>query len=478
MRQLFDIDVVVIGFGSAGMTAAETAADLGLRVCVVERERAGGDCLWTGCVPSKALIASAKAAHVMRTAERFGLAAHDPIVDLAVVWRRCRAVRAEIAGGDDDPQRFIAKGVDVRWGSGRIVGEHAVDITGSDGTVSRVTGRIVLVCTGGRPAVPDIPGLVEAGFVTTETFFDLEEVPQRVVLIGGGPVAVELAQACRRLGIGVVVLEQGPTLLPREERELVASLTEVLVAEGVEVVTDVFVERVEPGLRVIGRSGTAERVWETDAVVVAVGRRVDASGLGLEAVGIAYDGHGVTVDRCGRTSVRSIYAAGDITGHQLFTHAAASQAVVAVRDAFYPGRARAAAVVPWATFTDPPLAHAGMTIAEATSRFGRRGVTVHRWSLDHNDRAHADDGRGAIVLVEHVSRWRRRLVGAHVLASGADELIGELALAIEQGSAVADLGSRVHVYPTIGTSVQQLGGRAALTRAARYRWLMQRGRRG
>ncbi|MEO5898917.1 MAG: FAD-dependent oxidoreductase [Ilumatobacteraceae bacterium] len=480
MTVAYDFDLVVIGFGSAGMTAAELGADLGLGVCVVERARAGGDCLWTGCVPSKALIASARVAHLMRTADRVGLAAHDPDVDLGAVWARARAVQQAIAVGDDDPARFTAKGIDIRWGTARLAGPHAVEMTSGDGDQSLLTARVVLVCTGGRPAIPEIAGLSEAGFMTNETLFDLVDVPRRLAFIGGGPIAVELAQACRRLGIATTILQRAPTLLTREEPELVAQLTAMLRHEGVEVATGVRIERVErvgTAALIVGTVDGVERRWETDAIVVATGRVVDTEALGLAAAGVVADDHGVHVDARGRTAIPSIYAAGDVTGRELFTHAAAQQAVVAVRDAFYPGRASTGAVVPWATFTDPQLAHAGSTIAEAAARFGTRRVEVHRWSLAHNDRAHTDASDGAIVLIEHVRPGRRRLVGAHVLAEGADELIGELVLAIERGMSVADLAGTVHVYPTIATSLQQLGGRAAVARAGRYRWLMRRGGR-
>jgi len=480
VAERFDADLVIVGMGSAGMTAAEFAAGLGLRVVAVERGRIGGDCLWTGCVPSKALIAAARRAHDRRTASQFGLPEHDPAIDLGAVWRRVRAVREEIAAGDDDPARFVTAGVDLRSGTAKLVGPHRLAITSDDAgvtTTTHVTTRATLLCTGSRPVVPPIPGLAEAGYFTNETLFEAENLPARLVFVGGGPIAVELAQACRRLGIETTVLQRGSRLLLKDEPELVELLTATLRDEGVDVRTGVDVVRVEPGPVVVGQVGNVERRWPTDAVVVATGRRVDLDGLGLEAVGVATNEQGIVVDDRLRTTVPSIYAAGDVAGRERFTHAAAYQAVTAVRDAFFPGRGRADALVPWATFTDPELAHAGLTVAEAEAEFGRRHVRVHRWSLAHNDRAHTDGDAGAIVLVEHVGRVRRRLVGAHVLAAHASELIGELVLAIEQRLPASALGGLVHVYPTRSTSIQQLGGQAALDRANRYRWLMRAGRR-
>ena len=465
--------MIVVGFGSAGMTAAEFAAGLGLRVCVVERDRAGGDCLWTGCVPSKALVAAARAAHVIRTADRFGLRASMSSIDRVAVWSRVRAIRDEVAAGDDDPARFEALGIAIRWGTGEIVGPHEVAVKDSQGAIEVVRGRMILICTGSRPSIPAIDGLEAVGFLTTDTLFDVTEVPARVVFIGGGAVSIELAQACARLGMSVTVLESAPVVLAGEEPELVAELERVLEREGVEVVTGVDIDRVSDGPVVHGVVDGERRQWATDAIVVAVGRTLDVDSLGLDAVGVTVREGAIAVDGRGRTSVDSIYAAGDVTGREMFTHAAAHQAVMALRDAFFPGRAPNDSLVPWTTFTDPELAHVGLTSVEATARFGGRRVRVHRWSLAHSDRAHTDRVEGSIVLVERVRFGRRRLVGAHVLSSHAGELIGELVFAIDRGMSVADLGSLIHVYPTIATSIQQLGGRAALDEALKYRWMMK-----
>jgi pyruvate/2-oxoglutarate dehydrogenase complex dihydrolipoamide dehydrogenase (E3) component len=478
VARVFETDLVVVGFGSAGMTAAEVAAGLGLRVTVVERGRPGGDCLWTGCVPSKAIIAAAAVVRQTTRAPSFGVAAAAADIDAAEVWRRMRGVREDIARGDDDPARFEALGVRVLWGAGRVVGPHEVVVEDDLGASTSLTAKVILVCTGGRPVVPPIPGLAEVGFLTNETLFDLERVPRRVLFLGGGPIAMEHSQAFGQLGIETTVLEVGNRVLGRDEPELVDQLVGFLAAEGVEMCCGVDVVRVEPGPVVVGFVGSVERRWEADAIVIAAGREVDVQGLGLAALGVVADHRGVVVDERGRTRVPSIYAAGDVVGRELFTHAAAHQAATAVRDAFFPGRGRVGAVIPWAIFTEPTLAHAGLTAAEARDRFGTRRVRVHEWSLDHNDRAHTDRTSGRILLVEHVGRLRTRLVGAHVLAAGAGEVINELVVAIERKMCVADLGGVVHVYPTIATSLQQLGGRAAVDRARRYRWLLGRsGRR-
>ncbi|MGH9267726.1 MAG: FAD-dependent oxidoreductase, partial [Acidimicrobiales bacterium] len=242
-------DLVIVGMGSGGMPAAELAASLGLRVGAVERDKVGGDCLWTGCVPSKALLAAAKVAHHLRTADRFGLPALPRAeVDTAEVWKRVRAVQHDIAGTDDSPERFERLGVELVRGAARLEADRTV-VVGEQ----RLRARFVLVCTGSRPAVPPVPGLADAGFLTSETLFEIERAPSRVVFIGGGPIAVELAQACGRLGVAVTVLQRGPTILGRDEPELVGVLARLLVAEGVDLRLDVETHRVErrPGAKVV-----------------------------------------------------------------------------------------------------------------------------------------------------------------------------------------------------------------------------------
>jgi pyruvate/2-oxoglutarate dehydrogenase complex dihydrolipoamide dehydrogenase (E3) component len=457
--------------GSAGIAAAELAAALGLDVAAVERERIGGDCLWTGCVPSKALLASARAAHQIRTAELLGLEAAEPEVDLARVWKRIRAVQEEIAATDDSRERFEALGVEIVEGDARLTGPHTVSVGGRE-----LHARFLLLCTGSRTSVPPVAGLSETGFVASETLFRLERVPRSFVIIGGGPVAVELAQGFSRLGIRVVLLELLPRLLAREEPELVEMLTAVLRREGVEVHVGAAAERVsvEDGLKVVSgtKDGAPFRV-EAEELLVAAGRTPRVDGLGLEEIGVEVGPGGVRVDGRLRTSVPSIYAAGDVAGRFLFTHSAAYEATIAVRNMFLPRSSRVPELVPWCTFTDPELAHAGLTVAEARERFGADRVRVRRIDLARSDRARADGTtEGAIILVTA----RERVVGAHVLAPAAGELIHELALLVHERRKLLDISGLVHVYPTYSTSINLLVAEAAYERARRFRWLARRRR--
>ncbi len=461
-------DLVIVGMGSCGMVASEFAAGLGLKVAVAERARVGGDCLWTGCVPSKALLASAKVAHHMRTADRFGLDPVEPAVDRRRVWKRVRSVQHEIAATDDDPARFQEMGIDIVRGHARLTGKHSVHVGDRE-----LSTRYVLLCTGSRPAVPAIPGLADAGYVTSETLFELERPPASFVNIGGGPIAVEMAQGFARLGISITLLQRGNRILPRDEPALADQLADVLRLEGADIRFDVVTERVavENGKKVVhGTEGGAPRRWEADEILVAVGRVPNVDDLGLEELGIETGPKGIAIDDRGRTRVDTVYAAGDLAGRHLFTHSAAYEGVRAVRDMFFPGKGRVTASVPWCTFTDPELAHAGLTEAEARDRHGG-DVDVWQHDLAHNDRARADGAsRGAIVIITH----KRTIVGAHVLAPAGGEMIHEFALAIEERVKLGDLAQFMHVYPTISTSVGQLAGDAAFKKAERLRWLVQR----
>lgn len=465
-------DLVIVGIGSAGLTAAELASHLRLRTAAVEAHRIGGDCLWTGCVPSKALLASAKVAHHVRTAERFGITAAEPAVDLAAVWRRIKDVQAEIAATDDSPERLADHVTDVVRGRATLAGPRVVEV---DGT--RLEARYVLLATGSRPAVPALPGLADAGFITSESVFELSEPPRSMIVIGGGPMGVELAQGLCRLGVAVTLVHRGARLLPRDEPDLAASLERVLRREGVEIHLGATPTRVtvEGGRKLVhARVDGTEIVVGAEEILLATGRTPNVDGLGLERLGIDVGPNGVVVDDRLRTSVPSVYAVGDLAGRALFTHSAAYEAAVALRNMFFPGWTRARALVPWCTFTDPELASVGLAVDEAVQRHGARHVEVWRRALSTSDRARAEGAtEGSVVIVTA----KGRLVGAHVLAPAAGELIQELTLAIRERVRLRDLASLIHVYPTVATSVQQLAGESAYDVVRRLGWLVRRVRR-
>lgn len=462
-------DLVVIGMGSAGIIAAEIAAsDLGLRVAAIDRDRFGGDCLWTGCVPSKALIASARAAHTIRGAKAFGVSAGEPAVDLAAVWRRIAAVQADIAATDDNPDRFRELGVEVIQGEALVTGPREVTVG------ERVLNtRYTLVCTGSRPFIPPIDGITDVDILTSENLFEIDRPPDSVIVVGGGPMACEISQALNRLGVTVTMIHRGDRLLPKDHSRHGEMIADVLRTEGVDVRLG------SPAVKVrSGRQGL--RVW-TDAgddvtaagVIVAAGRSPNAHRLGLDRLGIEITDRGVTVDAHNRTSVPTIYAVGDVTGRARFTHVAAYDAALAVRDMFLPGHGTPPGLVPWCTFTDPEVAHVGMTEEEAVDRYGRRKVRAHRRDLTVSDRARTDGvTTGEVVIVTSGGR----IVGAHVIAPHAGEMIHELTLAIRARLKLSDLSQLMHVYPTYSTAIGQIAGDHALRTASKLRSLAKAGR--
>ena len=458
-------DLIIVGMGSAGMVAAQFAPRLGVKVAAVEGGRVGGDCLWTGCVPSKALLASAKAAHAMRHADSYGIAPVEPVVDTAKVWARIHAIRDELAATDDNPDRFRTQGVDVLLGPARLTSPTTVRVG-----VKEHEARYILLATGSRPFVPPIPGLADAGYLSSERIFDLDRAPDSLVMVGAGPISIELSQALTRLGVPVTVLQKGGRVLEREEPALVERLVRRLRAEGVDLHVDVDVDRVsvsEDGMKTVH---AGERSWTAAEVFVGAGRRPNVEGLGLEDVGVEVGRRGVEADSKLRTNVESIYAAGDVVGRRLFTHSAGYEAVRAVRNMFLPGSSGGSFLVPWCTFTDPELAHAGLTEAQARSEHGDDAVAVWGQDLPHSDRARAEsaaDGEIRIVTV------KGRIVGAHALAPSAGELIGELALAIDRKLKLTELARLVHVYPTIAIAIQQIAGDAAYASAEKYSWLVR-----
>ncbi len=443
-------DLVVIGGGTAGLVTSAGAASLGLRVALVERDALGGDCLWTGCVPSKALIASARVAHDMRVADRYGLEPVSPAGGFGSVMDRLRRVRETVAV-HDDPDRFRQLGIDVRFGSAEVVGPHTVVVDGAS-----LEAKHVVIATGARPSVPPIPGLEDAGYLTHHTVFDLDEAPRHIGILGGGAIGVEFAQALRRLGSEVTVFEALPRLLPRDDEAAASVLARVLEAEGVRILTGTPVARVEPGPggthRLCALQGDGEVAVDVDRILVATGRRPNGDGLGLETVGVAVDRGTVVVDRTLRTAVKSIWAAGDVVGGPQFTHVADYQAKLVLRNIVSPLKARADySQVPSVTFTDPEVARVGLTAAEARDRFAK--VQVYSYGLADLDRSIVDGHTEGFV--EIITRNNGRIIGATIVARGAGELLPALVLAMRHRIPLKKLSHIVWAYPTVAEAVKR-----------------------
>jgi pyruvate/2-oxoglutarate dehydrogenase complex dihydrolipoamide dehydrogenase (E3) component len=439
-------DLIVIGGGSGGLTAATIAARVGARVLLVDKTALGGDCLFAGCVPSKALIASARLAHQMRHAARLGLAPVEPAVDLARVMARIRGVQDEI-GRHESPEAMRALGCEVQLGGARFVDPHTIAIGGRE----RAQGDRFVIATGSHAVPPALDGLAEAGFIDHVALFQLVRLPRRLAVIGGGPIGCEMGQALSRLGSQVTILQRRERLLPREEPEVSAHLTAVLAAEGIAVELDATprrVERTSAGKRIHFVVAGDERAVEVDEILVAAGRRATLDGLGLDAAGVATGPRGIVVDPALRTSQPHVFAVGDCAGGPQFTHWAEYEARVATRNALFRGREkRDPAIVPWVTFTDPEVARVGATESEA--RAADPGAHVHRFSFDRLDRAQTEGEPGGFAKV--VVDRRERVLGAHLIGHAAGEALAEWVLAISHPRAIAlpEIAAAIHAYPTI-----------------------------
>ena len=469
-------DLVVIGGGSAGLTIGKYGPALGARVAIVEAERLGGDCTWYGCVPSKALLASASAWALMNDAERFGLPARNPDepVDLARVMERIRRLQMQIYEESDSPEKLRAGGCDVIEGRGRFVGPDALEV---DGRIIR--SRYFCVATGSRPSLPPIDGIDACDCLTNQTVFQLQSLPLRLLVIGGGPIGLELGQAFARLGSRVTIVEMASQLAPNEDPELAAMLRAQLEAEGITVHTQCTAARVvqEDGvtrLSLRGDHGTAE--IEAEALLVAAGRVPNLDGLGLEAAGVQFDPvRGIRVGKTLRTTNPRIYAGGDVLGRYPFTHTAAYEAGLVMRNALFPYHENVDyRFAPWATFTEPALARVGMTEAQAREQHGD-AVHVYRHPFPRVDRALLDEKATGLVKLITAGR-RERIVGAHILGPSAGELVHEVVMAMHAGMSAADLAHIIFVYPTLSEGVRY----AALEpyernlREGRLPWLLRR----
>ncbi len=448
MNSEIKTDVCVIGGGSGGLSFAAGAVQMGARVVLLEGHRMGGDCLNYGCVPSKALIAAAKHAHEMTTGRPFGIGTSMPEVDYAAVMEHVADVIRGIEP-HDSVERFQGLGVKVITEYGRFVSPR--EVAAGD---HRIRARRFVIATGSSPLVPPIPGLSETPHLTNETIFSNREKPEHLIVIGAGPIGLELAQAHRRLGCRVTVLE-GLVALGNDDPELTSTVIDRIRAEGVELLEGTFVAEVEGtegDIRIKSADGTE---FEGTHLLVAVGRKPNTERLDLDKAGIGMSGNAVQVDSSLRTSNKRAYAIGDVAGGYQFTHVAAYHAGIIIRSALFglPSRTRVNHI-PWATYTDPELAHVGLSEADATERFGT-GIEVVRFPYLENDRARAERAtEGMVKVVIH----RGRPVGASIVGRQAGELIQVWALAIASRLKMSAVAGMISPYPTLGEINKRVAG--------------------
>jgi pyruvate/2-oxoglutarate dehydrogenase complex dihydrolipoamide dehydrogenase (E3) component len=456
-------DLCVIGAGSGGLSVAAIAASFGVTAVLVERGRMGGDCLNVGCVPSKALIAAADCAHAMRTADRFGIGAVEPAVTMAAVRDHVRGVIAAIAP-NDSVERFSALGVRVIAAEARFIDPRTV-VAGPH----RIRARRFVLATGSEPAAPPIPGLDGTPFLTNETVFDLAETPRHLLIVGGGPIGVELAQAHRRLGAAVTIVE-AERVLSRDDPEMAAVVERALLADGVQLRAGASIRRAENRDGRIALHLDGETV-EGSHLLVAAGRRPVVKGLGLDEACIRHDKSGIVVDKGLRTTNRRVYAIGDCAGGEAgpykFTHVSNDHAGLVIRSALFqlPVRVRPE-LIPRVTYTDPELAAVGLGEQEARARY--RAIRILRWPVAENDRAQAErrtEGHAKAIVTA-----RGRILGCTIAAPGAGDLIVPWVLALAKGLKAQDLAGLVFPYPTL-SEVSKRAAVEFLRPSAQNPWL-------
>jgi len=460
--------LVVIGAGTAGLVSAAGAAGLGARVALVERHLMGGDCLNVGCVPSKGVIRASRAwQDVTRGRERFGAPAADPDSkgDFGAAMERMRRLRAGISE-IDGVRRFTSLGVDVFLGEGRFVGPDAVEVGGK-----RLRFRRAVIATGARAAAPPIPGLAEAGYLTNETIFNLTELPERLVVIGGGPIGCEMAQSFARFGSRVTLLDKDGHVLPREDADAAAIVQQAMLRDGVrlEFNTKVLEVTRRGAERLIAYdSGGQQKEAAADQILVAAGRAPNVEGLGLDSAGVKLSRRGVEVDDRLRTSNPSIYACGDVASRFQFTHVADAQARIVIQNALFFGRAKASALtIPWCTYTTPEIAHVGMDEKDAKEK----GIAIDTLTvpLSTVDRAILDGASEGFLRV-HLKQGTDRILGATLVAEHAGDMLGELCLAVTHGVGLGKIASVIHPYPTQGEVIKKAADawrRGKLTRGVK-----------
>jgi pyruvate/2-oxoglutarate dehydrogenase complex dihydrolipoamide dehydrogenase (E3) component len=451
MSEILTPDLCVIGAGSGGLSVAAIAASMKVPVVLIEKGEMGGDCLNTGCVPSKALIAAARRAHAMRTAEPFGLTNAYPQVDMQKVHDHIHGVIGAIAPNDSE-ERFTAMGVQVIGAAAKFTARNTVEAGGKT-----IRARRFVIATGSSAAIPPIPGLDQVRYLTNETIFNLTERPSRLIIVGGGPIGMELAQAYRRLGAEVTVLEAFK-VLGREDSEFSSLVADCLRTEGVDIREGIKIARVEAagsGARVVLEGDGREEHIDGSHLLIAGGRAPNVNNLGLERAGIAFDRKGISVSKSLRTSNRRVYAIGDVAGGTQFTHAANYHAGLVIRAVLFRMRVKAHDhLIPRVTYTDPEIATAGLT--EEQARAKHKKLNIYRWPFSENDRAQA--GRETHGHIKVLASAKGHVLGVGIVGPHAGELLGPWQLAITKGLKVADIAGMVMPYPTL----QEVSKRAAV----------------
>lgn len=449
-------DAIVIGGGAAGLTSAGIAANFGAKTIMIEKEQLGGDCTWTGCVPSKTLIKAASVLHQAKHSSKYGLSISLESVDTAKIMEHVDQVRKEVYEDADKPEIFEDMGIEVANGTASFINEHTIKIVDHKGLVREITGRYIFICTGAKAFVPPIPGVDEVEVLTNESLFEIKKLPKKLIIVGAGPIGTEMAQSFNRLGSEVHVLDMTPGILENDDPELTEILLNKLKEEGVHYHLGSSVNRLEKsefGVTVHFKKENKSLVIDGDAVLMATGRRANITSLNLDAAGVKADKGGIEVnDKC-RTNQRHIYAVGDVTGRYQFTHMSEHMAKVAVTNALLKVPMKIDHKhVPWATYTDPELAHVGAS--EKQLRESGVSFEIYRFPFSKIDRA-ITDGQTTGLIKVLAKKWNGKILGASVVGAHAGEMISQYALAMKNGVTLRNFADTIHPYPSYGLGARR-----------------------
>ena len=459
-------DLTIIGGGSAGLVLAVAGAKLGKKTALVEKHRIGGDCLWTGCVPSKALLKAAKVANYIRNAEKYGITAPETIPDWQKVMEYVQSTQHAIEAEHDNPERFREMGVDVIFGNGHFESRDTFVVQDSEnGQTRTLKSKKFVISTGSRPLAPPIHGLESCDYLDSENVWELAELPQRLLIVGAGPIGIELGQAFHRLGAEVTIVQRSGRILTKEDADVSEKMLNYLTSEGIDVRLNTNIAKVEKQKESINVTFAEAQNTPTDdnleqvfdKILIAAGRVPNVEGLGLDKIGVQIQRNGIVVNEQLQTHVKNIYAAGDVIGHYLFTHVAAFQAQLLVRNFLLPFAKKINySVVPWTTFCDPEVARCGLTEAEAREKYGEIDVfTLNQADVDRAVAEGETHGFSKVIA----SKWRGKILGVHLVGTNAGEVIHEYVLAMQQGIPLRKLSGMMHVYPTYSTSVWRVAAK-------------------
>ena len=432
----YDYDMIVIGAGAAGLTAAGMSALLGAKTALIEEHRLGGECTWTGCIPSKTLLRAARLAHEMRTADRFGLAVSAPQFSFGDLMQHVRAIRRQVYEQADAPPNMERLGVEVIAGSAQFTGPHSIQVSGRV-----LTSRYFVIATGSRPKQPKF----SEPCLSNETLFEINALPARLLVLGGGPIGMEMAQAFQRLGSTVTIVGSDSRILPKDDPQHARMLQDCLASEGISFILGHKASAVERQGGELSATLDDSRTIRCDAVLAAIGREANMANLKLESAGVEYGARGIRVDRRCRTNQKHIFATGDVTGQHQFTHMAEHMSKVAVTNAIlgWPATVDEKHAV-WSTFTEPELAHLGESEAELSKRGAR--YLIYRLPFEKLDRAITEAQTGGEIKV--MATKSGQILGASIIGANAGEMISEYALAMRNGISLSKIAATIHPYPT------------------------------